>query len=106
MILRALLILCLLSGPAAADYASYYWQPQRTANGETFNPEALTAAHKTIPFGTKVRVTNLRNGKSVVVRINDRGPYVRGMTIDLSRAAARIVGMLVAGQVPVRIERL
>lgn len=69
--------------------ASFYWHSQRTANGERFNPGELTAAHRTLPFGTRVRVTNLRNGKSVVVRINDRGPYIRGRIIDLSRAAAR-----------------
>lgn len=72
--------------------ASYYWQGQRTASGERFNPGELTAAHRSLPFGTKVRVTNLRNGKSVVVRINDRGPFVRGRIIDVSRAAASHLG--------------
>lgn len=86
--------------------ASYYWQPQRVASGGWFNPNALTAAHKTLPFGTRVRVTNLRNGRSVVVRINDRGPYVRGRVIDLSRRAAQVVGMTGAGVVPVSISRI
>ena len=63
---------------------------KRTANGEKFNPNALTAAHKTLPFGTKVRITY--KGRSVVVRINDRGPFIKGRHIDLSRAAARKIG--------------
>lgn len=86
--------------------ASYYWQPQRVASGGWFNPNALTAAHKTLPFGTRVRVTNLRNGRSVVVRINDRGPFIRGRIIDLSKRAATVVGMRNAGVVPVRVEVL
>jgi rare lipoprotein A len=77
--------------------ASYYWQGQRVASGGRFNPNALTAAHKTLPFGTLVRVTNLNNGRTVTVRINDRGPFVRGRVIDLSRAAASVVGMTGAG---------
>lgn len=86
--------------------ASFYWQPQRVASGGWFNPNALTAAHKTLRFGTRVRVTNLRNGRSVVVRINDRGPYIRGRIIDLSRRAATIVGMRGAGVVPVKVDIL
>ena len=62
--------------------ASYYDEPQLTANGETFNPNALTAASKTLPFNTRVKVTNVANGKSVTVRINDRGPYVSGRCLD------------------------
>lgn len=77
--------------------ASYYWQPQRVASGGWFNPNALTAAHRTLPFGTRVRVTNLSNGRSVTVTINDRGPFIRGRVIDLSRAAAAAVGMTGAG---------
>jgi rare lipoprotein A len=77
--------------------ASYYWQPQRVASGGWFNPNAMTAAHKTLPFGTRVRVTNLNNGRSVTVRINDRGPYIAGRVIDLSRAAATAVGMIGSG---------
>lgn len=86
--------------------ASYYWQPQRVASGGWFNPNAMTAAHKTLPFGTKVRVTNQRNGRSVVVKINDRGPYVKGRIIDLSKAAAHSIGMQNAGVVPVSVEVL
>jgi rare lipoprotein A len=80
--------------------ASYYAREahgKATASGEKFNMNAYTAAHKTLPFGTKVRVTNLTNNKSVVVRINDRGPFVAGRIIDLSYAAAKNIKMLDAG---------
>jgi rare lipoprotein A len=73
--------------------ASYYWQPQALASGGRFDPNAMTAAHKTLPFGTRVRVMHLGNGRSVDVRINDRGPYVAGRIIDLSKAAAGKIGM-------------
>ena len=86
--------------------ASFYWQPQRVASGGWFNPNALTAAHKTLPFGTRVRVTNLNNGRSVVVRINDRGPFIRGRIIDLSKRAAHVIAMQGSGVVPVRVEIL
>jgi rare lipoprotein A len=91
---------------AGGGLASYYWQPQRVASGGWFNPNALTAAHKTLPFGTKVRVTNRHNGRSVVVTINDRGPYVAGRVIDLSSRAAGVIGMKGAGVVPVSISVL
>lgn len=78
--------------PKQTGVASYYWQGRGTASGERFNPNALTAAHRSLPFGTKVRVTNLKNGREVVVRINDRGPFVRGRIIDVSRAAASELG--------------
>lgn len=81
------------SGPGQVGVASYYWQPQRVASGGWFNPNAMTAAHKTLPFGTRVRVTHLGNGKSVDVVINDRGPYVAGRIIDLSKAAAGQINM-------------
>ena len=83
--------------------ASYYWQPQRVASGGWFNPNAMTAAHKTLPFGTRVRVTNANNGQSTVVTINDRGPYVAGRVIDLSSAAAGAINMKGSGVVPVRM---
>ncbi|MBI1651230.1 septal ring lytic transglycosylase RlpA family protein [Hyphomicrobium sulfonivorans] len=86
--------------------ASYYWQPQMTASGVRFNPNAMTAAHRSLPFGTKVRVTNKRNGKSVVVTINDRGPFIKGRIIDLSNAAAGVIGMRASGVAPVVVERL
>ena len=91
------------NGGSYSGKASYYWQPQRVASGGWFNPNALTAAHKTLPFGTRVRVTNAHNGRSVVVTINDRGPYVRGRIIDLSRAAAHAISMQGAGVVPVSL---
>jgi len=80
--------------------ASWYgdlFHGRRTASGEIFNMHELTAAHKTLPFGTRLRVRNLANGREVAVRINDRGPHVRGRIIDLSRAAAAQVGLLHAG---------
>lgn len=83
--------------------ASYYWEPQALASGGRFNPNAMTAAHKTLPFGTKVRVTNHNNGESVVVVINDRGPYVAGRVIDLSKAAAHAISMQGSGVVPVTV---
>ncbi len=84
--------------------ASYYWQGQRTANGERFNTMAHTCAHRTLPFGTMLRVTNLRNGASTTCRVNDRGPFIRGRIVDLSTAGARQIGMVASGIVPVRIE--
>ena len=97
------------AGAGLAGSASYYgkaFHGRRTANGEHFNMNSMTAAHKTLPFGTKVKVTNRSNGKSVVVRINDRGPYVRGRVIDLSRAAAARIGMLGSGTARVSINVL
>src|SRR5262245_38554059 len=75
----------------------------KTANGERVNPEALTAAHRTLPFGTKVAVMNQRNGKSVMVRVNDRGPFVPGRVIDLTPAGARALGF--DGLAPVKLVR-
>lgn len=86
--------------------ASFYSDGQLTASGESFNPDALTAAHKTLPFGTKVRVTNPANGKSVVVRINDRGPFIDGRCLDLSRAAFADIASLDVGAMTVRYEVL
>ena len=86
--------------------ASWYagkFQGRTTASGEIFDTNELTAAHKTLPFGTVVRVTNLRNGLDVDVRINDRGPFVEGRVIDLSRAAADTIDMTADGVVPVRL---
>jgi rare lipoprotein A len=78
----------------------------QTASGQKLDPEALTGAHRTLPFGTKVRVTNKSNGRSVVVTINDRGPFVRGRIIDLSTGAAGVIGMMGAGVAPVSVEVL
>jgi rare lipoprotein A len=84
--------------------ASYYGGTGhgRTASGEAFNPSALTAAHRSLPIGSKVRVTNQKNDRSVVVRINDRGPFVPGRCLDLSSAAMHAVGGLASGVIPVR----
>ena len=89
--------------------ASYYadrFHGRQTASGEPYNRNAFTAAHRRLPFGTRVRVTRVDNGKTVVVRINDRGPFVKGRVIDLSRAAARKIGMLREGVVAVRVTPL
>ena len=86
--------------PLGGGVASYYadqFHGRRTASGERFDMAALTAAHRTLPFGSKVRVTNPANGKSVVVRINDRGPFTGGRTIDVSRAAAQRLGLIARG---------
>lgn len=94
--LFALSVLALGGVEAQANNASWYgpgFQGRKTANGETFNTHHLTAAHKTLPFGTRVKVLNLNTGRAVVVRINDRGPFIRGRIIDLSHAAAKAIGM-------------
>lgn len=88
----------------ASCRASFYGSGQVTANGERFNPGALTAANKTLPFNTLVKVTNQANGKSVVVRINDRGPYVSGRCIDLSTAAMSAVGGISSGVITIKYE--
>lgn len=89
--------------------ASWYgpgFHGNRCANGEIYNQYGLSAAHRTLPFGTRVRVTNLNNHRSVVVRINDRGPFIRGRIIDLSKGAAREIGMISSGVAPVTVEIL
>jgi rare lipoprotein A len=89
--------------------ASWYGKAfagKATASGEIFNHELLTAAHRSLPLGTKVRVTNVANGKSVEVKVNDRGPYTDGRIIDLSRAAARALGMIEDGLAEVRLETI
>jgi rare lipoprotein A len=86
--------------------ASWYGEEQTTASGERFDKRKLTAAHRTLRMGTRVRITNKKNGRHVEVRINDRGPYGKGRIIDVSEAAARILDMIEAGVVPVRLEVL
>ena len=89
--------------------ASYYggnFNGKRTASGEMFNKNAMTAAHRSLKFGTKLKVTNLRNGKTVLVRVNDRGPHVQGRIIDLSQAAAKKIGLAHAGTARVKLEVL
>ena len=95
-----------LPGYSESGKASYYamkFQSRKTASGERFDNYAMTAAHKSLPFGTKVIVTNLKNGKTVVVRINDRGPFVKGRIIDLSRAAFAKIENIDKGLAEVKI---
>jgi rare lipoprotein A len=84
--------------------ASFYTEDEWTASGERFNTHALTAAHPTLPFGTRLRVTNVTNGRSVVVRINDRGPFVHGRVVDLSGSAAESLGMVERGIAKVKLD--
>jgi len=94
---------------AISGWASWYgpgFHGNLTANGEIYNQYALTAAHRNLPFGTMVRVTNMDNGRSLVVRINDRGPYIRNRIIDLSKGAAQELGLISSGVAPVRVEIL
>lgn len=117
--LSVLALFTLLAGCASHDIdprgydetgtASYYGSRhhgKRTASGEPFDQHGLTAAHRSLPFGTRVRVTNLNNDRTVVVRINDRGPHTRGRLIDLSRAAAQQLDMLRSGTARVRVQSL
>jgi len=93
--------------PAGQGEASYYGAElagNRTASGERFNPAAFTCAHRSLPIGSMVRVTNLANGRSVVVRVNDRGPFVHSRIIDVSLAAAREIGLVRAGRGQVRLD--
>ena len=115
--LMVLMLLCVIQGmtqvasAAAAQEgeASYYagsLHGKKTASGEFYDKSALSAAHRSLPFGTKVRVTYLETGQSVVVVINDRGPYAKGRIIDLSAAAARQIGLIDAGHGRVRLETI
>ncbi len=113
LVLTALLLSCssrppVVKKPAfeAVGLASFYgrkFHGRRTASGERFNMHAMTAAHRNLRFGSLVEVTNLKNGRRVQVRINDRGPFVKGRIIDLSYAAAKQIGMLAKGVAKVRV---
>jgi rare lipoprotein A len=99
------------ASPAAAVHssygvASYYSYPGRTASGERYDPKQLTAAHRTLPFGTKLQVTNVKSGHSVIVRVNDRGPFIRGRVVDVSYAAARQLDLLHSGTAKVKVDVL
>jgi Lytic transglycolase len=87
----------------ASGLASFYRRGVKTANGEAFDPTALTAAHRTLPFGTKLRVTHLETGKSVIVRVNDRGPFIAGRVVDLTYSAAESLGMIEQGVAKVHV---
>ena len=95
-----------MSEEGVASYYADEYNGRRTANGETYDMNRLTAAHNSLPFDTKVRVTNRLNNKSVVVRINDRGPFKDNRIIDLSLAAAKEIGLIAPGTAPVRLEVL
>lgn len=105
-----MLVLAPVSQPAFATpqtgMASWYKSGKVTANGERFDPHGLTAAHRTLPFGTRVKVVNMLSGKSVVVRINDRGPFIRGRIIDLSLGAAQQIGLHRSGVAKVKVHVL
>jgi rare lipoprotein A len=88
---------------AETGRASWYSLRSKTASGERCDPAAMTAAHRSLPFGTKVKVENLKNGRSVIVRINDRGPFIAGRIIDLTKGAAGRLGFIESGVVPVRL---
>jgi rare lipoprotein A len=94
------------AGEKPNTLASYYDEGARTAAGDRFVPNGLTAAHRTLPFGTRVRVTNVSNSRAITVRINDRGPFVKNRSIDLSYGAAAAIGMTQAGVARVRMEVL
>jgi rare lipoprotein A len=99
----AFLMFSMSAEAAQIGMASYYKSGRLTANGERFNPQGLTAAHRTMKFGTFVKVINLATGKSVIVRINDRGPFIRGRIIDLSLGAARMIGLHRSGTAKVKV---
>ena len=84
--------------------ASFYTEGQQTASGERFDPHELTAAHPSLPFGTRLQVTNVSTGKSVVVRVNDRGPFVKGRVVDVSYSAAQALGMVNSGVANVKVD--
>ncbi len=105
--LAAGLFLAVSSGTASAQCGSASWYAlySKTASGERMNPKAMTAAHRSLPFGTRLKVTNQRNGKSVVVRINDRGPFIKGRVLDLSKAAASQLGFVSSGHTKICMDR-
>jgi len=112
-ILTTLGLLTSLALPATAamantqtGVASWYQMGKVTANGEAYNPDGLTAAHRTLPFGTMVQVKNLSNGRTVRLRINDRGPFVGGRIIDISRGGARQLGLMGSGTARVSVTQL
>jgi rare lipoprotein A len=91
-------------GTSSVGLASYYSEGTETASGERFDPQELTAAHPNLPFGTRLRVTNVATGQSVVVRVNDRGPFIPGRSVDVSYSAAQQLGFLDSGTAKVKME--
>ena len=110
LVAAALAVALFFTLPAqAADScgkASWYAMNSKTASGERMNPSDLTAAHRKYRFGTRLKVTNQRNGRSVIVRVNDRGPFVKGRIVDLSKAAASKIGMIRSGHAPVCVQQV
>ncbi len=98
--------LCNAQTSGKASYYSNRLHGRKMSNGERYNSKGFTCAHRTLPFGTKLKVTNTRNGRSVVVRVTDRGPFVRGRIVDLSYAAAKEIGMISSGVAYIKVERL
>ena len=103
--LAVFVLLCASPAARSESGRAAYYRGGHTASGEWSGAHELTAAHRTMPFGTKVLVTNVGNGRSVIVRINDRGPFGRGRIIDVSTTAARQLGMIASGTAMVRLER-
>jgi rare lipoprotein A len=93
-----------LASGGSYGLASFYSHGGRTASGERFDPHDLTAAHRSLPFGTRIRVTNLDTGQFVTVRVNDRGPFVRGRAIDVSSSAAKVLGITRQGVAKVKLD--
>ena len=109
LLILALALNLIVQAQTQTGKASYYskkWTGRRTASGELVHHDSMTCAHKTYPFGTLLRVINNKNGKQVIVRVTDRGPFGHGRIIDLSWGAAKAIGMLAAGVVPVTVERI
>jgi rare lipoprotein A len=111
-VLAAAVLSCVhgsIPGGPEEGLASFYGRElhgRRTASGERYNERAMTCAHRSFPFGTRLRVTHIESGRSVLVRVNDRGPFVSGRVVDLSYAAARALGIVGAGLTEVRVERV
>lgn len=102
----AIFLMASSGAQAQCGRASWYALTSKTASGERMNPAGMTAAHRSLPFGTKIKVSNPKNGRSVVVRINDRGPFIRGRILDLSKGAASKLGFLRSGHTHVCLEKI
>lgn len=115
MILSATLGGCVATSPSTLNEAhskpyyvnaTWYACCNRTANGEKFNPNGMTVAHRRYPFGTRLRVTNPSNGRSIIVRVNDRGPFTKGVDLDIAKGGAQQLGIISQGRAKVRVEKL